>query len=255
MLGIDVGLTNIQVVGIKNGKITFKDTKIRSDRFDLDRYLENFQNLSIVYYTGNKNYYKPNHGNLKIHKKNEINSLGIGAIKLAGLKKAIVVGCGTGTCVVDVKRNCTHYTGSSIGGGTLIGLCELFLKTNNIQRIVELSKNGDLSRLDYMLKDISDTPIGFLDVNSTITHFGRIKKATNADAALGFMNMIGQNIGTLAATAAKGAGQKNILLVGKLLDIVQMRKIIKDRISLINPKANVIIPNNYEFATALGSIF
>lgn len=47
-----------------------------------------------------------------------------------------------------------RVSGTMIGGGTLVGLSNLLTGINDYDEIIELSKKGDNSNVDMMVKDI-----------------------------------------------------------------------------------------------------
>src|SRR5208283_3935570 len=61
-------------------------------------------------------------------KVNEFTAIGMGGTSLAGKHSALVVSLGTGTAIVSVKRDkISHFSGTGVGGGTLLGLAKHML--------------------------------------------------------------------------------------------------------------------------------
>ena len=68
----------------------------------------------------------------------------------------LVVNIGSGVSVLAVrsKTNYKRVSGTSIGGGTFLGLCSLLCGCETFEEAIELAKNGDSTRVDKLVKDI-----------------------------------------------------------------------------------------------------
>lgn len=88
----------------------------------------------------------------------EFECIGLGGLFLSELERAVVVSMGTGTALVYVASDgsMTYLGGTGMGGGTLIGLSKKLLSTDNIDNIVGLAANGNLSNVDLRLADITN---------------------------------------------------------------------------------------------------
>ena len=151
-------------------------------------------------------------------KVNEFTAIGIGGTSLANLDSAMVVSLGTGTAIVSVTRDkIEHFSGTGVGGGTLLGLAKHMLGVSTIERLEKLARKGDLRRIDLSVRDIAGGSIGDLPPSTTAANFGKVSAdATPEDKALAIMNMITESIGVLALASARACGQENIVLTGKL---------------------------------------
>lgn len=47
-----------------------------------------------------------------------------------------------------------YMLGTSVGGGTFLGLCSLLTDTNNFQDAINLAEKGDHTKVDKMVRDI-----------------------------------------------------------------------------------------------------
>lgn len=68
----------------------------------------------------------------------------------------LVVNIGSGVSVLAV-RSPTDYkrvSGTSIGGGTFLGLCSLLTGCETFEEAIELATNGDSTKIDKLVKDI-----------------------------------------------------------------------------------------------------
>jgi len=77
--------------------------------------------------------------------------------------------------------------GTAVGGGTLLGLSKLLMKTEDVKKIGQLAEKGNLSKIDLSIGDIVGKGIGLLPSNVTACNFGKIKNARKQDIALGLI--------------------------------------------------------------------
>jgi type II pantothenate kinase len=185
-------------------------------------------------------------------KVNEFDAIGIGGISLVGKKRALVVSLGTGTAIVSVEPDkIEHVSGTGLGGGTLRGLSKHMLGVSTFETLEALAERGDLSRVDLTVRDIAGGAIGDLPPGTTASNFGKISAdATAEDKALAIMNMIVEVVSVLALAAARGCGQEDIVLTGKLTRIFRFMQNAKRRNFLWR---NFLIPDQADYATAIGA--
>jgi len=186
-------------------------------------------------------------------KVNEFTAIGIGGTSLACTKSALVVSLGTGTAMVSVNGDkIEHFSGTGVGGGTLLGLAKHMLGVSTIERLEAMAKKGDLRRVDLTVRDIAGGSIGDLPPSTTAANFGKISAdATPEDKALAIMNMIVESIGVLAMASARGCGQENIVLTGKLSRLFSFVQGVK---KLSFPFGRrFVIPEHADYATAIGA--
>jgi type II pantothenate kinase len=187
---------------------------------------------------------------LKVH---EFTAIGIGGTSLAGTKSALVVSLGTGTAIVSVtEEKIAHFSGTGVGGGTLLGLAKHMLGVSTIERLEAMAKKGDLRRVDLTVRDIAGGSIGDLPPSTTAANFGKISAdATPEDKALAIMNMIVESIGVLAMASARACNQENIVLTGKLSRLFSFVQGVK---KLSFPFGRrFVIPEHADYATAIGA--
>src|SRR6202046_992629 len=80
-------------------------------------------------------------------KVNEFTAIGIGGTSLASLESALVVSLGTGTAIVSVTRDkIEHFSGTGVGGGTLLGLAKHMLGVSTIERLEKIARKGEFGR-------------------------------------------------------------------------------------------------------------
>ena len=186
-------------------------------------------------------------------KVNEFTAIGIGGTSLAGWKAR------WSSRSAPAPRSCrsrgdkiAHFSGTGVGGGTLLGLAKHMLGVSTIERLEKLARKGDLRRIDLSVRDIAGGSIGDLPPNTTAANFGKISAdATPEDKALAIMNMITESIGVLALASARACGQENIVLTGKLSRLFRFMQEMK-RLSFPFGR-RFLIPEHADFATAIGA--
>lgn len=263
VIGIDIGGSTTKIVGIRSGEqmnpMQVKATDpITSLYGAFGRYLSendlSIPDISEIRITGvGSSFVKGDIYGIKTVKVNEFSAIGLGGLYLTGLSDAIVVSMGTGTAFVHAKgEKFEHLGGTGVGGGTLLGLSSKLLGTKNFKNICELAADGDLSKIDLAVGDISKSEAGMLKNETTASNFGRISDyASKNDIAAGLINMVFQTIGMLAVFASRFSDTNNIVLCGSLTGIPNTSEFFSVINSLYG--ANIYVPNHAEFATALGA--
>jgi type II pantothenate kinase len=184
----------------------------------------------------------------------EFEAIGLGGLYLSGLERAVVVSMGTGTATVMAdKEKRVYLGGTGVGGGTLVGLSNKMLGMRDINHISELAMGGDLSKVDLCIKDICDTDINpTLKASTTAANFGKLSDtATNADIALGIINLVFETIGMVSIFAARNFKIRDIVLTGNLSGVDQAPDIFSTLNRMFD--MNFIIPENSRFGTVIGA--
>jgi len=262
-IGIDIGGSTTKIIGVQAGK-ALTPMMVRANdpvaslfgafgKF-LDANSLPLQSVERIMITGVGASYisKPIYG-LPTAKVEEFLANGLGGLFLTGLSHAVIVSMGTGTALVDASADkIAHIGGTGIGGGTILGLANRMLNIRDIELVIKLAEEGDLSHVDLMVGDITKDLLPNLPPYSTASNFGRISDiATNADIALGILNMVLQSIGTTAIFAVRGIGISNVVLIGVISVLPQC----KDIFGILKQLYSVefMIPENAEYATAVGA--
>lgn len=185
----------------------------------------------------------------------EFSAIGKGGLMLSGLKKAIVVSMGTGTAIVQADCDSfTHIGGSGVGGGTLLGLGCRLTGADDYDSLCRLAEQGSLKNVDLTIGAISRENISSLHSEITAANFANLNSyTTEADIALGLVNMVLQTIFTLGIFAARGTENPDgpIVLTGSLSDLKQIRPTCES-FSALYPN-EFILPPHAAFATAYGA--
>ena len=183
----------------------------------------------------------------------EFQAIGLGGAYLTGLDEAIVVSMGTGTALVLYRfGECTHYLGSGIGGGTILGLGKLTTGISGYSELVSLAEEGDTSRVDLTVGDIAGGAMGDLPSSATAANFGKVTiKSQKGDIARGLINMVFQTAGLLAIASARANSLEDIILTGKLSLGPNAAPYFEEIQQIFGARFH--IPKKAGFATAIGA--
>jgi len=262
-IGIDIGGSTTKIVGLQKGVLHHPIQVKASDPVTsaygaFGKFLsENGLRLSDidrVMCTGvGSSFLKDGIYGIPTRKVDEFMAIGLGGRYISGVDPSIVVSMGTGTALISVNGTDIHHVaGTGVGGGTVIGLSNCMFNAHSFDHIVAMAENGDLSRVDLTIGDISNSKLSNMQEKTTASNFGKVTDmATGEDLALGVLNMVFQTIGTFAMMAARGAGTDNIVLTGSLSRINLARRVMDELEELYHVR--FIIPDNSDFATAIGA--
>ncbi len=191
---------------------------------------------------------------LPTRKVDEFSASGAGALALTGQEQAVVATMGTGTAFLFAQRGkgVRHLCGSGIGGGTLGGLCRKLVDMERFGQIKRLAEQGDLSRVDLMIRDITPDPAATLDPTLTAANFGNLAEdAAPADLAAGAVNLVLQAIGTMTVLACQSCGTDTVVLTGSVTTLTQVQPNFENFQRLYGIR--YLIPRRATFATAIGA--
>jgi len=269
IIGIDVGGSTTKIVGLRKGAagISLIDPQfVRANdpitatygafgKFTDENELK-ISDIDRIMITGvGASHVKHSLYGLECSRVPEFDSIGRGGLYLSGLDEAIVVSMGTGTAIVHARSDGTtrYLGGTGVGGGTLVGLSKKLIGAEDIDYIDTLSGEGDLSRIDLRIGDITKKDPGLsMPDHMTAANFGKVSDAAkDADIALGILNMVFETVGMLALFAARAKGIKDIVLTGNLTN-VGYAKVAFDGLSSMFG-VNFIIPENARFSTVIGT--
>ena len=184
----------------------------------------------------------------------EFSASGTGALAMSGQERAVVATMGTGTAFLWAERGrgVQHLCGSGIGGGTLGGLCRKLVDMERFGQIKKLAEQGDLGKVDLMIRDITPDPAATLDPTLTAANFGNLSEdAAPADLAAGAVNLVLQAIGTMTVLACRCCGSETVVLTGSVTTLSQVKPNFENFQRLYGIR--YIIPERATFATAIGA--
>lgn len=88
----------------------------------------------------------------------------------------MLVSIGSGVSIIKVNslNSFQRVAGTMIGGGTLVGLSNLLLQVNNFDEISDLSRKGDNSTVDTLIKDLYGSSYDGLEGDTIASSFGKV---------------------------------------------------------------------------------
>ncbi|KAK4376880.1 hypothetical protein RND71_003176 [Anisodus tanguticus] len=134
------------------------------------------------------------------------------------------IGSGVSMIKVDGEGKFQRVSGTSVGGGTFLGLGKLLTKCKSFDELLELSHQGNSRVIDMLVGDICGgmdyTKIG-LASTAIASSFGKaisenkeLEDYKPEDIARSLLRMISNNIGQIAYLNALRFGLKRIILGG-----------------------------------------
>lgn len=159
---------------------------------------------------------------------------GRGGLHAAGLVRALVVSCGTGTAMISADGAAGEYRhvgGTPVGGGTLEGLGSRLLGESNALTLCELALTGTAAAVDTTLGEVLGGSLGSLPPTATAVSLGRLARLTEEparqDLAAGLVTMVAQTIGLIALGAARTNALEHVVLIGRLAEQPAISNMIK----------------------------
>ena len=266
ILGIDIGGSTTKIVGLREDTSTIAMERVKAEgpltslygalgSFLTNNRLE-LQDIERIVLTGvGASHVEGNIYGIPTMKVEEFTAVGTGGLALSGRDRAVVVSMGTGTAFIWADRatgEMVHLGGSGVGGGTLTGLCSLLCGARQFEQIQKLSSQGDISKIDLNVGDITGEGYSALPLDITAANFGNVADdATHSDIATGIVNMIFQSIGTTAVMACQAKNCDTVVLTGFMTVLEQCRPCF-DLFTRLH-KIQFIIPPHATYATSIGA--
>jgi type II pantothenate kinase len=263
IIGIDIGSTTTKAVSIQEGRVIHK---IKTKALDAvtsatgafgKMIVENgikIGEIGRIMITGaGMGKLKDDLFGIPAGKADEITSIGIGGMFLAGRDNIIIANVGTGTAIIDARSGgISHLGGSGVGGGTILGLAKKLLSVSEFSGVMELAEKGKLSQVDLLMGDIMETGLSFLNKETTASNFGKmLDSARNEDIALALINMVYQVIGMLSVFAAKSRNTDRVVVTGTGSGNLLGRRVLEEITAMYHVQFEY--PENAEYTTAIGA--
>ncbi len=265
ILGIDIGGSTTDIIGFKDNEVCgFLNVEasdpLTSAAGALGKYINkhdlNLENIDHVAITGvGASYVNKDLFHLETRRIDEFQAIGAGGAYLTSLERAVIISLGTGTAIVHYDRGeIKHLGGTGVGGGTLVGLGDAIMGTDDYEKLVELAEKGDLSQVDLTVGDITMDNITGLNKDITASNFGNLKKdADDEDYALGIINLVYQTVGMMAVFAARNMELNDVVLTGKLAQMKAGQEVLKMLKKTKLSPVEFHFPEKAEYSTAIGA--
>ncbi len=265
VLGIDVGGSTTKICGFREDGCLIEPLSVKADdpissiygafgKFT-SKHNITLSDIERVMITGaGSSYVSENLYGIPTEHVQEFDCIGLGGQYLADLEETIVVSMGTGTALVHVKgKKMTYLGGTGVGGGTLFGLSETMLGVRDLDNLEALAQNGDISKIDLRISDISKKNLSpTLDLDTTASNFGKLSDlATREDLALGIINMVFETIGMMSVFASRIYGLKSVVLTGKLSVMKKAEKVFGTLGKMFDME--FLIPDHSRYGTVIGA--
>jgi len=263
IIGIDIGSTTTKAVSIEDGRVIHKIKTKALDavtsatgafgKMTVENNIKIAEIRQIMITGAGSGKLRDDLFGIPTARIDEIKSIGTGGIFLAGRDNIIIANLGTGTAIIEARKDkITHIGGSGVGGGTILGLAKKLLSVSEFNDIKKLAENGKLSQVDLLIEDIMEGDLSFLNKESTASNFGKmLDSARSEDIALGLFNMVYQVIGMLSVFAAKSKNIDRVVVTGNGSRNLIGRRILEEITTIYNIQFEY--PENSEYTTAIGA--
>ncbi|KAM3863405.1 pantothenate kinase 3-like [Diretmus argenteus] len=141
----------------------------------------------------------------------------------------LLVNIGSGVSILAVysQDNYKRVTGTSLGGGTFLGLCCLLTGCETFEEALEMASKGDSTNVDKLVKDIygGDYERFSLQGSAVASSFGHMMSQDKRDSiskedlARATLVTITNNIGSIARMCAVNEKIERVVFVGNFLRI------------------------------------
>ncbi|XP_014282987.1 pantothenate kinase 3 isoform X2 [Halyomorpha halys] len=141
----------------------------------------------------------------------------------------LIVNIGSGVSVLAVygPKSYKRISGTSLGGGTFLGLCCLLTGCKTFEEAIELATCGDNTKVDKLVKDIygGDYARFGLPGELVASSFGQMnsldkrESVTKEDLARATLVTITNNIGSIARMCALNEKINRVVFVGNFLRV------------------------------------
>nr|XP_039262881.1 pantothenate kinase 3-like [Styela clava] len=137
------------------------------------------------------------------------------------------IGSGVSIMAVYSQQECKRVSGTSLGGGTFLGLCCLLTGCETFEEAIELATHGDSTKVDKLVRDIygGDYKKFNLSGDTVASSFGKMNQkelrnaTTKEDLAKATLVTITNNIGSIVMNCAARENIDRAVFVGNFLRV------------------------------------
>ncbi|XP_076037510.1 pantothenate kinase 3 fbl isoform X3 [Oratosquilla oratoria] len=137
------------------------------------------------------------------------------------------IGSGVSILAVDGPDNYRRVSGTSLGGGTFLGLCCLLTGCRTFEEAIELAAKGNNEKVDKLVRDIYGGDYARFGLSGDIvaSSFGHMNsakkrdKVSREDLACATLVTITNNIGSIVRMVAANEKIEKVVFVGNFLRV------------------------------------
>ncbi|XP_034431974.1 pantothenate kinase 2, mitochondrial isoform X2 [Hippoglossus hippoglossus] len=130
----------------------------------------------------------------------------------------LLVNIGSGVSILAVysENNYKRVTGTSLGGGTFLGLCCLLTECSSFEEALEMASQGESTRVDKLVRDIYG---GDYESFGNMMSKEKRESVSKADLARATLVTITNNIGSITRMCALNENIERVVFVGNFLRV------------------------------------
>lgn len=229
IISIDMGTSKIKVIKYKHHDFYYEIY----DRDDMDDIVERAveKDYDVILLTGSGastitgEDYDIDNVPIPIIRYNELECVA-NIVKAEGQEEGLVVNIGTGTSFLYYnKGEFQHVTGTGIGGGTFKGLSERLLGVNDFQEVEELALEGEIEKINLVIKDIYAENLGWLQEDITVSNFAKVG-TVKEDMALGIHSLVIEPILSMVKGIYQFKPVDNIYFTGGVMNNIILQQLV-----------------------------
>ncbi|XP_015918268.1 pantothenate kinase 1 [Parasteatoda tepidariorum] len=137
------------------------------------------------------------------------------------------IGSGVSILVVYSQDNFKRVSGTSLGGGSFLGLCCLLTGCESFEEAISLAEKGDNTIVDKLVRDIYGGSYDKFNLDGDVVacsfghmaSYSRRCKASKEDLARATLVTITNNIGSIARMCALNEGIDKVVFIGNFLRV------------------------------------
>ncbi|XP_071354460.1 pantothenate kinase 2, mitochondrial isoform X2 [Trachinotus anak] len=130
----------------------------------------------------------------------------------------LLVNIGSGVSILAVysENNYKRVTGTSLGGGTFLGLCCLLTGCSTFEEALEMASQGESTRVDKLVRDIYG---GDYESFGNMMSKDKRESVSKEDLARATLVTITNNIGSITRMCALNENIERVVFVGNFLRV------------------------------------
>ncbi|XP_069016852.1 pantothenate kinase 2, mitochondrial isoform X2 [Embiotoca jacksoni] len=130
----------------------------------------------------------------------------------------LLVNIGSGVSILAVysENNYKRVTGTSLGGGTFLGLCCLLTGCSTFEEALEMASEGESTRVDKLVRDIYG---GNFESFGNMMSKEKRESVSKEDLARATLVTITNNIGSITRMCAVNENIERVVFVGNFLRV------------------------------------